>query len=63
MVAALASALVTDFQSALGVRVPLVSTTVLFKEQVQKDAHKLASASPALKQKALALPDQLATDP
>jgi toxin YoeB len=34
-----------------------VSWTVLFTKQAQKDARKLASASPALKQKAQALLD------
>ena len=37
--------------------------TVLFTKQAQKDARKLASASPALKQKAQALLDLLAADP
>jgi Txe/YoeB family toxin of toxin-antitoxin system len=40
-----------------------VSWTVLFTKQAQKDARKLASASPALKQKAQALFDLLAADP
>jgi Txe/YoeB family toxin of toxin-antitoxin system len=40
-----------------------VSWTVLFTKQAQKDARKLTSASPALKQKAQALPDLLAADP
>jgi toxin YoeB len=40
-----------------------VSWTVLFTKQAQKDARKLASASPALKQKAQSLLDLLATDP
>jgi len=40
-----------------------VSWTVLFTKQAQKDARKLASASPALKQKAQALLDLLAADP
>jgi Txe/YoeB family toxin of toxin-antitoxin system len=40
-----------------------VSWTVLFTKQAQKDASKLASASPALKQKAQALLDLLAADP
>jgi len=40
-----------------------VSWTVLFTRQAQKDARKLASASPALKQKAQALLDLLAADP
>jgi hypothetical protein len=39
-----------------------VSWTVFFTKQAQKDARKLASASPALKQKAQALPDLLAAD-
>jgi hypothetical protein len=38
-----------------------VSWTLLFTRQAQKDARKLASASPALKQKAQALLDLLAT--
>ena len=40
-----------------------MSWTVLFTKQAQKDARKLASASPALKQKAQALLDILAVDP
>jgi Txe/YoeB family toxin of toxin-antitoxin system len=40
-----------------------VSWTVLFTKQAQKDARKLASASPALKQKAQTLLDLLAADP
>ena len=36
---------------------------VLFTKQAQKDARKLASASPALQQKAQALLDILAVDP
>jgi toxin YoeB len=40
-----------------------VSWTVLFTKQAQKDARKLASASPALKQKAQALLEILAIDP
>ena len=40
-----------------------MSWTVLFTKQAQKDARKLTSASPALKQKAQALPDLLAADP
>jgi toxin YoeB len=40
-----------------------VSWTVLFTKQAQKDARRLASASPALKQKAQALLDLLAADP
>jgi Txe/YoeB family toxin of toxin-antitoxin system len=40
-----------------------VSWTVFFTKQAQKDARKLASASPALKQKAQALLDLLAADP
>lgn len=40
-----------------------MSWTVLFTRQAQKDARKLASASPALKQKAQALLDLLAADP
>jgi Txe/YoeB family toxin of toxin-antitoxin system len=40
-----------------------VSWTVLFTKQAQKDARKLASASPVLKQKAQALLDLLAADP
>lgn len=39
-----------------------MSWTVLFTKQAQKDARKLASASPALKQKAQALLDLLAAD-
>jgi toxin YoeB len=40
-----------------------VSWTVLFTKLAQKDARKLASASPALKQKAQALLDLLSVDP
>ncbi|MCT0226811.1 MAG: toxin YoeB [Cyanobium sp.] len=40
-----------------------MSWTILFTKQAQKDARKLASASPALKQKAQALLDLLAADP
>ena len=40
-----------------------MSWTVLFTKQAQKDARKLASASPAQKQKAQALLDLLAADP
>ena len=40
-----------------------MSWTVVFTKQAQKDARKLASASPALKQKARALLDLLAADP
>jgi Txe/YoeB family toxin of toxin-antitoxin system len=40
-----------------------VSWTVLFTKQAQKDARKLAFASPALKQKAQSLLDLLAADP
>ncbi len=40
-----------------------MSWTVLFTQQAQKDARKLASASPALKQKAQALLELLANDP
>ena len=40
-----------------------MSWTVLFTKQAQKDARKLASASPPLKQKAQALLDLLAADP
>ena len=40
-----------------------MSWTVLFTNQAQKDARKLASASPALKQKAQALLEILAIDP
>ena len=40
-----------------------MSWTVLFTKQAQKDARKLASASPALKQKAQALLDLFAADP
>jgi Txe/YoeB family toxin of toxin-antitoxin system len=40
-----------------------VSWTVLFTRAAQKDARKLASASPGLKQKAQALLDLLADDP
>jgi toxin YoeB len=39
-----------------------VSWTVLFTKQAQRDARKLASASPALKQKARVLLDILAVD-
>jgi toxin YoeB len=41
----------------------LVSWTVLFTKQAQNDARKLASASPALKQRAQALLELLASDP
>jgi len=41
----------------------VVSWTVLFTKQAQKDGRKLASASPALKQKAEALLELLAVDP
>jgi Txe/YoeB family toxin of toxin-antitoxin system len=41
----------------------MVSWTVLFSKQAQNDARKLASASPALKQKAQTLLELLATDP
>jgi toxin YoeB len=40
-----------------------VSWTVLFTKQAQKDAQKLASASPALRQKAQTLLELLAEDP
>ncbi len=40
-----------------------MSWPVLFTKQAQKDARKLASASPALKQKAQALLEGLASDP
>ncbi len=40
-----------------------MSWTVLFTKQAQKDARKLAFASPALKQKAQSLLDLLAADP
>jgi Txe/YoeB family toxin of toxin-antitoxin system len=40
-----------------------VSWTVLFTKQAQQDARKLASTSPALKQKAQVLLDLLAADP
>ena len=40
-----------------------MSWTVLFTKQAQKDARKLALASPALKQNAQALLELLATDP
>ena len=40
-----------------------MSWTVLFTKQAQKDARKLASASPALRQKAQVLLDLLAADP
>ena len=40
-----------------------MSWTVLFTKQAQQDARKLASASPALKQKAQALLELLASDP
>jgi Txe/YoeB family toxin of toxin-antitoxin system len=40
-----------------------VSWTVLFTKQAQKDARKLASSSPALKQKAQVLLELLAHDP
>jgi Txe/YoeB family toxin of toxin-antitoxin system len=40
-----------------------VSWTVLFTKQAQKDARKLASASPAQNQKAQVLLDRLAADP
>ncbi len=39
-----------------------MSWTVLFTKQAQRDARKLASASPALKQKARVLLDILAVD-
>ncbi len=44
-------------------RTRLMSWSVLFTKQAQKDARKLASASPALKQKAQVLLDLLAADP
>jgi Txe/YoeB family toxin of toxin-antitoxin system len=44
-------------------RIRPVSWTVLFSKQAQKDARELASASPALKQKAQALLNLLAADP
>ncbi|MFN9628971.1 MAG: Txe/YoeB family addiction module toxin [Cyanobacteriota bacterium] len=40
-----------------------MSLTVLFTKQAQKDAQKLASASPDLQQKAQALLDLMAEDP
>lgn len=40
-----------------------MSWTILFSKQAQKDARKLASASPALKQRAQALLELLASDP
>ena len=40
-----------------------MSWTILFTKQAQKDARKPASASPALKQKAQALLELLASDP
>jgi len=40
-----------------------VSWTVLFTKQAQKDAQKLASASPALRHKAQAPLDLLAENP
>ena len=40
-----------------------MSWTVLFTKQAQQDARKLASTSPALKQKAQVLLDLLAADP
>jgi len=40
-----------------------VSWTVLFTKQAQKDARKLASVSPALRQKAQVQLDLLAADP
>ena len=40
-----------------------MSWTVLFTKQAQKDARKLSSSSPALKQKAQALLELLAHDP
>lgn len=40
-----------------------MSWTILFTKQAQNDARKLASASPALKQKAQALLELLASDP
>ncbi len=40
-----------------------MSWTVLFTKQAQNDARKLASASPALKQRARALLELLASDP
>ncbi len=44
-------------------RTGLVSWTVLFTRTAQKDARKLASASPALKSKAQSLLELLAVDP
>ncbi len=40
-----------------------MSWTVLFTKQAEKDARKLASSSPALKQKAQAMLELLAHDP
>ena len=40
-----------------------MSWTILFTKQAQKDARKLASASPALKLRAQALLELLASDP
>lgn len=40
-----------------------MSWRILFTKQAQKDARKLASASPALKQRAQELLDLLAVDP
>ena len=40
-----------------------MSLRVVFSQQAQKDARKLASASPALKQRAQGLIDLLADDP
>ena len=40
-----------------------MSWTILFTKKAQKDARKLASASPALKQKAQTLLELLAVDP
>ena len=40
-----------------------MSYQLVFTKQAQKDARKLASASPALKQKAQALLELLASDP
>lgn len=40
-----------------------MSWTILFTKQAQKDARKLASASPALKLKAQTLLELLASDP
>ncbi len=40
-----------------------MSWTVLFTKQAQKDAQKLASGSPALRQKAQTLLDLLVADP